>query len=214
MGAPRAAPVNPVWTLGRQTVKHSGSELTFDLIMNTTPSRTLDLIFGRRSVRIYAPGEIGPEIVKSLLEAAMAAPSAMTKDPWRFVVVRDAAVLARLTAALPGGKMLSAASLAIVVAGDLDAAFERHLSYLLQDCSAATENLLLAAHGLGLGGCWVGVHPGEEGIRRVKEILELPASIMPVAVIALGLPGETLEPRTRYDAASVHQGKWGGRQSH
>ena len=167
------------------------------------------MIFGRRSVRIYAPGEIRPETVTTLLEAAMAAPSAMTKDPWRFVVVREAATLTQLAAALPGGKMLGAASVGILVAGDLDSAFERQISYLLQDCSAATENLLLAAHGLGLGGCWVGVHPSEDGVRRVREILELPAAIVPVAVIALGLPGETLEPRTRYSAAAVHHGKWG-----
>ena len=184
-----------------------------DLIMSTLTTGNLGLIFGRRSVRIYAPGEIGPETIKTLLEAAMAAPSAMTKDPWRFVVVQDSSVLARLTAALPGGKMIAAATLAIAVAGDLDAAFERNISYLLQDCSAATENLLLAAHGLGLGACWVGVHPSEDSVRRVKEILELPATIVPVAVIALGLPGETLEARTRYNPASVHDGKWGGREA-
>ena len=103
----------------------------------------------------------------------------------------------------------AAAALAMVVAGDLDAAFERHISYLLQDCSAATQNLLLAAHGLGLGACWVGVHPSEEGMRGVREILGMPPSAVPVAVVALGRPGETLEARTRFNAAAVHHGKWG-----
>ena len=86
--------------------------------MSTDYSRNLELILGRRSVRIYAPGEIGPLTVTGPLEAAMAAPSAMTKDPWRFVVVRKPAALAQLAASLPGGKMLATASLAIVVAGD------------------------------------------------------------------------------------------------
>ena len=98
----------------------------------------------------------------------MAAPSAMTKDPWRFVVIRDPQMLPRLAAALPGGKMLPAASMAIVVCGDLEAAFDRQLSFLLQDCSAAIENLLLCAHVLGLGACWVGVHPSEEACRQLR----------------------------------------------
>jgi len=182
--------------------------------MSLTSSVDLDLIFGRRSVRIYTPGEILPETVTTLLEAAMAAPSAMTKDPWRFIIIRESATLAQLAAALPGGKMLAAASLAIVVAGDQEAAFERDLSYLLQDCSASIENLLLAAHGADLGACWVGVHPSDESVRRVKAMLALPAAIVPIAVVALGLPGETLEPRTRYNAAYVHQGRWGGAPSH
>lgn len=176
--------------------------------MSMTANEKLGLIFGRRSVRIYAPGDIEEETVTTLLEAAMAAPSAMTKDPWRFVVVRDGPVLARMAGALPGGKMLAAAALAIVVCGDLDAAFERQLSYLLQDCSAAIENLLLCAHSLGLGACWVGVHPSEDSLRSVKETLSLPTPVIPIAVIALGHPGEILEPRTRYNPDYVHFRKW------
>ena len=168
----------------------------------------LAFIFGRRSVRVYSPGEISDETVTQLLEAAMAAPSAMTKDPWRFVVIRSAETLAKMPAVLPGGKMLPAATLAIVVCGDLDAAFDRQLSYLLQDCSAATENLLLAAHALGLGACWVGVHPDENGVRGVRELASLPSSFVPVAVVALGLPGEQLPARTRYTALNVRPEQW------
>ena len=172
----------------------------------------MELIFGRRSVRIYEPGEIGADTVRTLLEAAMAAPSAMTRDPWRFVVVREPAVLGRLAAVLPGGRMLASASLAIVAAGDLEAAFESQISYLLQDCSAAIENLLLAAHGAGLGACWVGVHPSEEAVRQVRELFDLPSRVVPVAVIALGRPGEHLEARTRFQPGSVHYGRWGESQ--
>jgi nitroreductase len=158
----------------------------------------LNYIFGRRSVRVFSPGEVSEGMVTKMLEAAMAAPSAMTKDPWRFAIVRDAQVLSALAAVLPGGKMLPAASLAIVVCGDLEAAFENNLGYLVQDCSAATENLLLSAHILGLGACWVGVYPAEFSMKQVKQLLALPGAVQPLACIALGHPGEQLEARTRY----------------
>jgi nitroreductase len=184
--------------------------LEFDrATMTTTIEQQLAFIFGRRSVRVYAPGAVSDEAVTKLLEAAMAAPSAMTKDPWRFVVVRNPETLGQMAAALPGGKMLSTATLAIVACGDLDAAFDRQLSYLLQDCSASIENLLLCAHVLGLGACWVGVHPGPDMVARIKELLELPASMIPIAAIALGQPGERLEARTRYNEAYVRSEKWG-----
>jgi nitroreductase len=176
--------------------------------MTTTTDDNLGFILGRRSIRVYSPGEVSEAAVTRLLEAAMAAPSAMTKDPWRFVVVRDKQTLSKLAALHPGAAMLASAALAIAVCGDLDAAFERHISYLLQDCSAATENLLLAAHGQGLGACWVGLHPGEPLIKRVKELLSLPASIMPVAAISLGQPGEQPAPRTRYNPDYVHRETW------
>jgi nitroreductase len=152
---------------------------------------------------------VSEEAVTKLLEAAMAAPSAMTKDPWRFVVTRRPETLQKLAAVLPGGKMLPTASLAIVVCGDQEAAFEQHVSYLLQDCSAAIENLLLAAHGLGLGACWVGVHPAPEAIRRVRELFTIPETVVPVAVIAVGSPGEECPARTRFNQAYVHVEAWG-----
>jgi nitroreductase len=176
--------------------------------MSMTSDDNLNFILGRRSIRVYSPGEISEPAVTKLLEAAMAAPSAMTKDPWRFVVIRDTQTLAKMAEALPGGKMLVTASLAIVVCGDMDAAFDRQLSFLLQDCSAAIENLLLCAHVLGLGACWVGVHPSEDSIRRLREMLSLPAPVIPIAAVSLGHPGEQPGPRTRYNPDSVHYEKW------
>ncbi len=178
--------------------------------MNSDPNPSLALLFGRRSVRVYAPGSIDEHSVTQLLQAAMAAPSAMTKDPWRFVVIRDPATLAALGAALPGGKMLPTATLSIVVCGDLDSALDRQLSYLLQDCAAAIENLLLAAQALGLGACWVGIHPDPAASQRVKRLLSLPASVLPVAAVALGRPGEQPEARTRFNAQFVHSERWCG----
>jgi nitroreductase len=168
----------------------------------------MGFLLGRRSIRVYSPGEVSAAAVTRLLEAAMAAPSAMTKDPWRFITVRDRQKLSKLATLHPGAAMLSSAALAIVVCGDLDATFERHISYLLQDCSAAIENLLLAAHAQGLGACWVGIHPGEALIKLVRELLSLPATVVPVAVVSLGQPGEQLPARTRYNAGYVHHERW------
>ena len=138
----------------------------------------------------------------------MAAPSAAGKDPWRFIVIRDRQTLARLAAALPNGPMLATAALGIAVCGELEAAHDQQISYLLQDCSAAIENLLLGAHILGLGACWLGVHPREQRIKSLREILSLPASVIPVACIAIGHPGEQKEPRTRYNPDYVRFERW------
>jgi nitroreductase len=173
-----------------------------------TTNEPLAFIFGRRSIRVYSPGEIGESAVQTLLEAAMAAPSAMAKDPWRFVVVREGQMLARLAKALPGGQMLAAAAMGIVVAGDLEAAMEQDMGYLVQDCTAAIENLLLCAQVLGLGACWVGVYPSEESTRQVRALLALPGKVVPIAVISLGHPGEKLPARTRYQAQYVHFEMW------
>jgi nitroreductase len=169
---------------------------------------TFPFILGRRSIRVYAPGEVSEAAVLQLLQAAMAAPSAVARDPWRFVVIRNRETLSRIAAALPNGGMLATAPLGIIVCGDLEAAHDRQLSYLLQDCSAAIENLLLAAHALGLGACWLGVHPREDRVRKLTGILSLPASIIPVAGVAIGPPGEEKPPRTRFKREYVHWERW------
>ncbi len=176
--------------------------------MNTNVDERLGFICGRRSIRVYAPGEISEQTVQQLLRAAMAAPSAVAKDPWRFIVIRNRQTLVRLAAALPNGQMLATAALGIAVCGELEAAHDQQLSYLLQDCSAAIENLLLGAHILGLGACWLGVHPREQRIKSLKEILSLPASVIPIACIAIGHPGEQKEPRTRFNADYVRFERW------
>jgi len=176
--------------------------------MSPETNPNLKYIFGRRSIRVYAPGDIGETPLTQLLEAAMAAPSAGAKDPWRFVVVRRKDTLAQIAAVLPYGKMLSTAAVGIVVCGDLRAAHDGQLSYLLQDCSAAIENLLLAAHSLGLGACWLGVHPREERVKRIREMLSLPEPVVPVSCLAIGLPGEAKEARTRFKPEYVHWERW------
>lgn len=167
-----------------------------------------DLILGRRSIRSYQPGSVSEDVIKEMLEAAMAAPSAVAKDPWRFVVIRDRAKLEALARVLSNGEMLLPAGMAIAVCGDTETAHDRQLSYLLQDCSAAIQNLLLSAHANGLGACWLGVHPREQRIAEVKQILGLPEKILPVACVAVGQAGETKEPRTRYNDKFVHWEGW------
>lgn len=171
-------------------------------------SEQLAFIFGRRSIRQFVPGEVSEEQVRLLLQAAMAAPSAVAKDPWRFVVVRRPERLKEIAAVLPHGALLATASLGIVVCGDIEAAHDGQMSYLLQDCSAAIENILLGAHALGLGTCWLGVHPRENRMSEISRILGLPSSVIPVSCIAVGYPAEHKESRTRYRANFIHFEQW------
>lgn len=165
-------------------------------------------LFARRSVRRYAGEPVTDAEIRDLLEAAMAAPSAVAKDPWHFVVVRGRAALDKLADVLPNGPMLRQADAAIVVCGDLARAHRNLESYLIQDCSAAVQNILLAASMLGLGACWLGVHPNEERMGPIRQQFGIPAAILPFAAIALGRPAEFPDPRTRFRAEAVHQGKW------
>ena len=168
----------------------------------------LDFIFKRRSVRAYENKPVSDELVTALLEAAMAAPSACAADPWHFIVVRDKKRLEGIAEALPYGKMLPKGDVGIVVCGDLVQSHSEELSYMIQDCSAAIENLLLAADSLGLGACWLGVHPREDRVAHIRKLFDLPENIIPLSAIAIGYPAEQHVPRTRYRDEAVHLGKW------
>jgi nitroreductase len=168
----------------------------------------LDMFFARRSVRAFRQTAVPPELVDGLLHAAMAAPSAVCKDPWHFIIIREAATLVRIAEGLPNGKMLAAAPLGIVVCGSLEDAHDKQLSYLLQDCSAAIENILLAASALGLGACWLGVHPRQDRIDHLRAALSIPPGIMPIAGIAAGFAAEQPKPRTRYNPSRIHSERW------
>jgi nitroreductase len=168
----------------------------------------LNDLFARRSVRKFASREVTEQTVRDILEAAMAAPSAVAKDPWDFIVVRDGTMRAKIAACLPNGKMLAESPVGIIVCGDIKRAHDNQVSYLLQDCSAAIENLLLAVSMLGLGACWLGVHPREARIAGIRGLLTLPEDVVPVAAVAVGWPADKTVPRTRYEEKRVHQGKW------
>ena len=168
----------------------------------------LDFIFTRRSVRKYQAREIPAAMVQDLLEAAMAAPSAVARDPWHFLVIRSQQTLQQLADVLPNGQMLRQAAAAFIACGDISRVHDRQESYMLQDTSAAVENILLAANALGLGGCWLGVHPRPERIAGIRDLFRLPDNIIPVCGIALGWPAERPPPRTRYNQDRVHMEKW------
>ena len=164
----------------------------------------IDTIFSRRSIRRYTGEPVSEEDIRTLLEAAMAAPSASNRKPWHFVVVYERETLNRLAEAHKYAKMLNEAPLCISVCGDQSVS-ER---FWVQDCSAATENLLLAAAALGLGAVWCGVHPSQDRVKDVSEILGIEAPVVPLNIIAIGHPAEEKEPRTQYDEDRVHRERW------
>ena len=168
----------------------------------------LQFIFNRRSVRKYEKREVPADIFTDLFEAAMAAPSAVAKDPWHFILVRDRKMLDKMLKVLPNGQMLRQAPAAIVVCGDINRAHRNEVSYMLQDLSAAVENILLAATALGLGSCWLGMHPRPERMAGIRSLFSLPENIIPMSGIALGWPAENPEPRTRFNPERVHLEKW------
>ena len=147
-------------------------------------------------------------MLDDLLQAAMAAPSAVAKDPWHFIVVQDRETLNKIVDILPSGKMLRQATAAFIVCGDINKANIQAESYLLQDLSAATENILIAANILELGTCWLGIHPREDRLSGIRQLFELPDNIIPMCGIAIGWPAEKPEARTRYRNERVHIEKW------
>jgi nitroreductase len=163
----------------------------------------LQIIFGRRSIREYTNQPLGEQDLASLLEAGMAAPSASNRKPWHFVTVTDRAKLRALADAHPYGKMLASAAAAIAVCGDASIS-----EWWVQDCSAATENILVAATGLGLGGVWLGCHNRPEREEAVRDVLGIPAKIGVLSLISVGHPAERKEARTQYDPARVHDNSW------
>lgn len=160
----------------------------------------------RRSVRQYTAKKMTDAQLRKVLEAAMNAPSAGNQQAWQFIVVRDRDILLKITEVHPYAQMLKTAQAAIVICGDLPA--ERHSDYWVQDCAAATQNALLAAHAQGLGAVWLGVHPRADRVKGVQKVLGLPKGIMPLSIVAIGHPGETPKPVKRYDKRKVHRETW------
>lgn len=145
-------------------------------------------ILNRRSIRKYADEPVSDEQVRQLLLAGMAAPSALGTEPWLFVVIKDPDVLARVPEAHPYSKMVPKASAAIVVCHD--ERVEKGVDWYVQDCAAATENILIAASALGLGAVWLGVYPRQDRVDGLRELLGLEPHFMPFSLIPIGHLGE------------------------
>ncbi len=159
-------------------------------------------MLARRSIRQYTDQPVSEAQTRRLLEAAMAAPSASNRQPWHFIVVSDRPTLNALAHVHPYAKMLFEAPLCIVVCGEVEN------SYWVQDCAAATENILVAAVEMGLGSVWLGVHPRSEREQDVRDLLRIPSHIAPLCLIALGYPAEEKEARTQYREEKVHREHW------
>ena len=166
----------------------------------------MDAILSRRSIRKYTEGPVPDEVLNELLAAAMSAPSAGNQQPWHFVVIRERGILDEIPKYHPYSAMLKEASVAILVCGDLKS--EKHKGYWVQDCSAATENLLIAVEAKGLGAVWLGVYPREERVAGIRKLLGLPEHIIPLSLIPVGYKGEQKPPANRYDASKVHHNGW------
>ncbi len=166
----------------------------------------MEAILSRRSIRKYAPTPLSDEQLHGVLDAAMNAPSSSNGQPWHFVVIDDRRVLDEIPKFHPYSSMLKEAPVAVVVCGDTS--LERSKGVWVQDCSAATENILLAARAQGLGSVWLGVFPIEERVTGVRKLLGLPDNVMPLNIIALGHPGETKPPANRFNVERVHKNRW------
>ena len=168
----------------------------------------LEALLGRRSIRRFRPEPVTAADLELLLRAAMAAPSAGNQQPWQFVAIRERSRLDAIPAIHPHAAMCREAPLAILVCGDLTAA--RYPDYWVQDCAAATENFLLAAHALGLGAAWCGVYPNPDRVAAFRDRFGIPAEILPMALVVVGHPAETKPPADRYDPGRVHLERWNG----
>lgn len=161
-------------------------------------------ICARRSVRDFTGAAVSEQDIRALLEAGMAAPSARNLQPWRFIAVSNRQELDRLAEIHPYAKMLKSAGACIAVCGDR----EVNEDFWVQDCSAATENILVAAALLKLGACWLGVHPRAEREKSLKEHLGIPNRFGLLCLVAVGVPAEAPAPRTQYDESKVRRERW------
>jgi len=166
----------------------------------------IEAIMTRRSIRKYADKPISDDQMKQVLTAAMAAPTAANQQAWEFVVITDRKILDAIPDVHPYSRMLLEAPAAVLVCGNLET--ETREGYYPQDCAAATQNILLAAHALGLGTVWLGVHPREERVTGVRKLLGIPDHVVPVALVAIGHPAESHPRIDRYDEKKVHRDTW------
>jgi len=174
--------------------------------MNNETTKT---IFSRKSVRNYVETTLSQETLEFLVRAGMAAPSAMDRRPWEFIIINDKNVVKKLNDALPHAKMAEKAGQAIVVAGNIEKqAGGKDATFWIMDCSAAAENILLAAESLGLGAVWTAVYPAADRLKPVVEILGLPSNIVPLAFIPVGKPAGSDKPKDKFDKEKIHWNHW------
>ena len=166
----------------------------------------MDTIFSRRSIRKYTSETVSKDLLHSFIKAGMNAPSAGNEQPWHFIIIDQREILINIADVHPYAKMLRHASAAIAVCGE--PALERHPGYWVQDCAAATQNILLEIADRGLGGVWIGVYPREERVKAIRKILNIPEGIIPFSLIGIGYPAEFKDPNNKFLADRIRHNKW------
>jgi nitroreductase len=165
-----------------------------------------EALLRRRSIRKYKNQKISKENIDKILKAAMYAPSAMNLQAWHFIVIDDRDILIETIKSISYAEMLKQSSAAILVCGD--SSVEKNDSWLLQNCSASIQNILLSAYGLGIGSCWIAIHGMDDVYKNVKAQFKVPESIVPVALISLGYPDEEVKAEERYKEEKIHHNNW------
>jgi len=168
----------------------------------------MEAILTRRSIRSFTGQDVEPEKVGQMLRAAMYAPSAHNSQDWSFIVVRDLQTRAALSRLTPYCGMITNAPVCIVVCGEPARQRAGRKEFFVQDCSAATQNLLLAAHALGLGAVWCGVYPNEAVVEKARSLLGVPVEVVPFALVAVGYAARTPAASERFRADLIHAEKW------
>ena len=163
-------------------------------------------IYKRRSIRKYLDKPVEQDLIQEILKAGMNAPSAGNEQPWHFVVVDDRNLLDEIPSFHPHSRMLFDAPVAIVVCADT--AHVKYPEYWPQDCSAATQNILLEIADLDLGGVWLGVYPREDRVRKLQELFQMPEHIVPFSIIALGYPAENKPPKDIFEPERIKHNLW------
>jgi len=163
-------------------------------------------ILNRRSIRKYSDKAMPDGALDKLLKSAMYAPSAMNNQAWQFVVINQRKKFDEILKVISHAEMLKSAQAAVLICGDLD--LEKNIDYVQQNCSAATQNLMLCAHGLGLGSCWIGVYPVKEIISGLQDLFKLPEHIVPISLVSLGYPAENPIAEDRFKTEKVHFNQW------
>jgi len=166
----------------------------------------LSIIYSRRSVRKYQQREVEDELIIELLRAAMHAPSAGNEQPWHFVVIKSKEKRQAVAQIHPYAQMVLQAPVAILVCADLN--LEVYKGFWVQDCSAATMNILLRAAELGLGTVWCGVYPNKERVENFRKLFDLPEHVVPFSLVPVGYPAETPKPVDRFRADRIHFEVW------
>ena len=166
---------------------------------------TLTTIYERKSVRSFTGEPVSREMLTELVKAGMAAPTARNRQPWQFVVISEKPAMLSLAEKLPYAKMLASAGAAIVVCGDLEIARAGDTEGMwMLDCSAATQNILLAAESMGLGAVWTAAFPYADRIAAVNEVIKLPEYVVPLCVIPVGRPTGSDRPKDKWKPERLH----------